>query len=106
MQNNKPQLTLTVLSQEKQLLSVKVDSATIPTSQGEITVLPNHIPLLAQLVTGELVYRIGKDEYSVVISPGFIDVDEQNTVTVVVDAAKDERELSVEKAQQAIAAAQ
>src|SRR3546814_8458083 len=39
-----------------------------------ISVLPGHIPLFSQLVTGVFVYRQGKKEHSIVISKGFLDV--------------------------------
>src|SRR3546814_658804 len=74
MSANKPQLKLTVVSQEREVLTANVDSLTAVTSEGELTVLPGHIPLFSQLVTGVFVYRQGKEEHSIVISKGFLDV--------------------------------
>jgi F-type H+-transporting ATPase subunit epsilon len=99
-------MTLTVVSQEKQLLSEEVSSVTAPAVMGEITVLPGHIPLLTKLELGELHYVKDNTVYDLVVSQGFINVEPENQVTVIVDAAKHVRDLSVEKAEKAMQAAQ
>lgn len=98
-------LHLTIISQEQQLLSLDVEQVSAPAASGEITVLPGHIPLFSRLQTGELRYKVGKEELSFVISKGFIDVGTDHQVTVLVDSAVDARQISVEKAQAAITAA-
>lgn len=102
MSTESHQLQLEVVSQEKKLLSAKIESLTAQTSEGEVTILPNHIPLFAKLVPGELVYREQKKEYSVVVSNGFLDVGPNNTITVMVDTAVAARDISEQKAQEAI----
>jgi len=101
----KKQLLLTIVSQEKQLLSVKVESITAPASQGEVTILPDHISMFTRLDPGILIYRIGDEEHSFVVSNGFLDVHEGSSVTVIVDTATAARDISLVKAQQAIEAA-
>lgn len=103
---DKPLLHITIISQEKQLETVDAEQITAPTSEGEITVLPGHIPLFARLVTGELTYKNGDTESTYVVSKGFIDVSVDNQITVLVDAAVDAREISLEKAEQAVRDAQ
>jgi len=98
-------LHITIISQEKQLDTVDAEQITAPTSEGEITVLPGHIPLFAKLVTGELSYKIDSSESTYVVSKGFIDVSVDNQVTVLVDAAVEAREISLEKAEAAVKAA-
>jgi F-type H+-transporting ATPase subunit epsilon len=99
-------LHLTVITQDKKLLSQDVDSVTAPTTEGEITILPEHIPLFSKLQVGELVFRRDGEEESLVISKGFIDKSPDDTVMVIVDSAVHEREISLEKAQAAVKAAQ
>jgi F-type H+-transporting ATPase subunit epsilon len=101
----KPKLHLTIISQDKQLLSTEVESITAPTVEGEITILPGHVPLLSKLQVGELRFRNNEEESSFVISRGFIDVRPDNTVQVMVDVATHEREISIEKAEAAMKAA-
>lgn len=106
MSATKNQLQLELVSQEKRLLTTMADSLSVVTSEGELTILPNHISLFAKLVPGELIYRIQKEEHSVVVSAGFLDVGAQNKVTIMVDTAVAARDISEQKAQQAIARAQ
>lgn len=94
-------LTLTIVTQEKELLKEEVDQVTAPTTSGQITVLPNHIPLFTQLQIGELVYRIDGKPITVVISGGFMDVAPNNTITILTDSAVEERNISVAKAEEA-----
>ncbi len=98
-------MKLTVVSQEKKLLETETDSVTAPTTEGEITVLAHHIPLFTQLETGELRYQKGDREHSLVVSDGFLTMNPNNEVTVIVDTATLARDISVEKAQKAIEAA-
>ncbi len=101
----KPKLHITIVSQEKQLESTEADSLTLPTVEGEITVLPGHIPLLSRLQTGELHYTNENQSHSFVISTGFVDVGPDSIITVLVDTAVAAREISLEKAQAAVRAA-
>jgi F-type H+-transporting ATPase subunit epsilon len=96
------QLHITIVSQENKLLETKVDSITAETTEGEVTILPHHISLFTQLQPGELIYRNGNDDHSFVVSKGFMDVNQDNTVTVMVDSAVAARNISVEKAQEAV----
>ncbi len=96
-------ILLTVVSQEKQLLKIEVEQITAPTTVGEITILPRHIALFSKLKTGELKYLIHQQEHSLVISSGFITVSPNSEVTVMVDTATLARDISITKAQQAIA---
>ncbi len=98
-------ILLTVVSQEKQLLKTQVEQITAPTAMGEITILPEHIGLFSKLETGELRYLVSGVEESLVISDGFITVSPDSTVTVMVDAAKFARDISVQKAEEAVKAA-
>lgn len=99
-------LNLTIVSQERALISTQADSVTVPTSEGEITVLPGHIPLFTQLETGELIYRSGKEENSFVVTKGFMDIGPDNTIVVMADTAVEARNISMQKAEAAMAAAE
>lgn len=99
-------LTVNVISQERQLLATAADSLTVDTSTGQITVLPHHLPLFSQLVQGELIIRNQGTEQSVAISKGFLDVQPDNTVNVIVDSAVHARDISVAQAEEAVRKAQ
>lgn len=99
-------LQLTVVSQERQLLDEQVDSVTVPSGEGEITILPQHIPLVTTLQPGELQYRMGNEAHSIVVSQGFLTVGNHNEVIVMVDSAVHAREISLKAAQKAVEAAE
>lgn len=94
-------IQLTIITQEKQLLDVVVDQITVMTTSGEITVLPNHIPLFTRLQTGELVYKQNGQPHSVIVSGGFLDVSPDSKITVLADTASLESDITLAKAEEA-----
>jgi len=99
-------LTLQVVSQEKELLHAEVDAVTAPTSEGEITVLPDHVPLITKINVGELSFQENNKWNSIVVSDGFMTVDPQNKITVMVDSATHSRDISLQQAGEAVKKAQ
>jgi F-type H+-transporting ATPase subunit epsilon len=99
-------LKLKVVSQEKQLIDTEVSQITAPTSEGEITVLPGHIPLYTKMQDGVARYLTDGQEHFFVVSKGFMSVSPEGEVVIMVDSAVDERDISEEKAEAAIKAAQ
>ena len=95
-------LKLDIVTQEKRLLTAEVRQVTVETVTGEITVLPNHIPLLTRLSEGllHLVDRDGRAEV-VAIFGGFLEVDAEGGVSVLADAAVRAGDIDLAKVQQA-----
>jgi len=96
------QLTIKIVSQERELISEKADLVIAPTEEGQITILPGHVPLFSKLATGELIYKVGSSENLFAVSQGFIDISPDNTVTVIADMASHARDISLPQAQKAI----
>ena len=65
---------LEVVTPEKQLFSGAVDSVTVPSTTGELGILPGHAPLLAELGIGEISYKIGDRTDYLFCSWGFVEV--------------------------------
>ena len=101
-----PNLTLRLVSQEKELLHERVSQLTVTTSEGEVTILPGHIPLFTRIVPCELTYKQDSVDESMLVSRGFMSVDQDGEVTLLVDSARGAREVSLAQAQQAIKNAQ
>jgi len=89
-----------ITTPERKVYSEDVDQVTIPTKEGEITVLPGHIPLVAALVPGELVVLKDKDSISMAVAGGFIEV-LANKVTVLADNAERAEEIDEQRAEEA-----
>ena len=64
---------------------------------GEITILPGHIPLVANLQAGELRAKKNGEEIYLVSSTGFLEVRQGNQVTILADTAERVEELELEK---------
>ena len=77
-----------------------VIQVTLPTQMGEITVLPNHIPLIANLVSGEITVKTTTEEIYMACSGGFIQVTPYRIV-VLADTAERVEELVLEEIEKA-----
>ncbi len=88
-------ITFEIATPERTVYKEEVDSLTLPTKDGEITVLPNHIPLVAVLVPGVATVRKGGQESFMAVSGGFIEVQPNNRVVVLADTAEHADELTI-----------
>ena len=94
-------INFSITTPERNLLNEQVDSVTLPTEMGEITVLQNHITLVANLVAGELRFKKGSYTKFLAVSGGFIEVRTGNKVVVLADTAEFGHEIDPERAQKA-----
>lgn len=80
----------------------EVFKVTVPTREGEITVLPQHMPLVSVLVPG-IIELINKDGEKKVmsVSGGFIEV-LRNKVVILADTAERAEEIDLVRAEEAI----
>jgi|SRR5581483_1327078 len=89
-----------IITPEKITFKEEVDEATIPTSTGQITVLPNHVSLVSQVIPGELIIKkSGRTEY-LGVTGGFLEVN-NNRVTLLADYAVHSEDINVQKAMEA-----
>ena len=80
-------LKLEIVTPEGQIFSNNVKSVTLPGSEGEFGVLPNHASLVTLLNAGIIDIELGDGNHDVVaINWGHVIVDE-NSVTVLADGA-------------------
>lgn len=87
-------LHLMIISPERTLFDDEADEIILTTSTGEITILPQHIPLVAQLASGDVVIKKdGKDEIKLVYG-GFLYIKDGVNVTILADAAEHLEELN------------
>ena len=104
------QLKLKIVTPERLILEEMVDEVTLPTTEGEITVLPSHIPLIVGLASGDVVAHINGEVAPMAVVGGFVEVktNEQGIteVAVLADFAEHVSELSDEKIAQAKARAE
>jgi F-type H+-transporting ATPase subunit epsilon len=82
-----------------------VKQVTLPTLNGDITVLPGHEALMSVMTAGEVIVWHDKGEERLIVSPGFVQIVD-DVVTVLVDSAVREESLSEQKAIEARKAAE
>jgi len=93
-------LTLELATPSRLVATAEADEVVIPGSQGYFGVLPGHAPLLATLGTGELMYRVGRDEFHVAVSCGFAEV-RNDKVIVLADVAETPADIDRARAERA-----
>jgi F-type H+-transporting ATPase subunit epsilon len=95
---------LDIVTPERQIWSDNVDFVTIPTIQGEITVLANHVPIVSIIEPGELKIRKENENIFMAVTGGFFQVTGKK-VTILADAAERAEEIDIARAERARAEA-
>ena len=93
-------LALDIITPTKVVLSEEVDEVTIPTTDGEISILPNHVNLLTKIAAGEMVIRKGTKADLFAITGGFLEILNSH-VNVLADYAIHADDIEVAKVQEA-----
>ena len=98
-------LKLEIVTPEKTAYSEDVEMVTLPGSEGELGVYPNHVPLLTTLNPGELRVLKGGKESFLAIGEGFVEIT-GSTVSVLTDMALEPAVIDESAAEAAVARAQ
>jgi F-type H+-transporting ATPase subunit epsilon len=85
-------LTLEIVTPEARVYSDTIDTVVLPTVQGEIGILPGHIPLLTQLEAGDLSVTKGGVVTHLAVGAGFAQI-EGDTVSVLAEQAINEAKI-------------
>ena len=98
-------LRLEIVTPEATAYSEDVEMVTLPGSEGELGVYPNHVPLLTTLNPGELRVLKGGKETFLAIGEGFVEIT-GSTVSVLTDMALEPGVIDESAAEAAVARAQ
>ena len=95
-------LTLEIVTPEARVFSDTIDTVVIPTVDGEIGILPGHIPLLTQVQDGELRVTKGNVVSFLAVGGGFAQVSGDKVSILAERAITEEKidEKAVENAMQ------
>jgi F-type H+-transporting ATPase subunit epsilon len=98
-------LKLEIVTPEEKIYSEDVNMVTLPGSEGELGVYPNHVPVLTALKPGEL--RIVKDgrETAMAVGEGFVEI-KTDGVSILTDMALQSEKIDIAAAEAAVARAQ
>ena len=98
-------LHLEIVTPAGRVLEKAADSVVLPTSTGEIGVLPGHIPLTTRLEAGELRVSTAAAAESYVVARGFALI-ANDTVSVLTDSAVNETQIDENSVADAMARAE
>ena len=94
-------LTLEIVTPDARVYSDTIDTVVIPTAEGEVGILPGHIPLLAQVEHGELLVTKGNETKLLAVSGGFVEV-EGDRVHVLAEHAISEEKIDEKAVEEAL----
>jgi F-type H+-transporting ATPase subunit epsilon len=92
-------LQVELVTAEGRILSEEADFVLAPGLEGDLGVLPNHIPLLTPLRTGEVMVRNGDAEHVLFVAGGFLEV-LPDKVTILADAAERAEDIDEARAEE------
>lgn len=98
-------LRLEIVTPEATAYSEDVEMVTIPGTEGEIGIYPNHVPLLTTLKPGELRVLKGGRENFLAVGEGFVEI-KADAVSVLTDLALEAANIDLGAAEAAVARAQ
>ena len=98
-------LKLEIVTPEEKIYSEDVNMVTLPGTEGELGVYPNHVPVLTAIKPGEL--RIVKDgrETAMAVGEGFVEI-KGDAVSLLTDMALQSEKIDITAAEAAVARAQ
>ncbi|MGA3170685.1 MAG: F0F1 ATP synthase subunit epsilon [Chthoniobacteraceae bacterium] len=98
-------LKLEIVTPEAKVFSQDVEVVYVPGVEGELGILPKHIPLMTMIKPGELrVSSKGQDTF-MAVGEGFVEVT-GDSVTVLTDMALEEKAIDESAAEEAVKRAQ
>jgi F-type H+-transporting ATPase subunit epsilon len=93
-------LQVELVTAEGRVLSQEADFVVAPGIDGELGVLPQHIPLLTPLATGEVLVRNDGHDEHLYVSGGFLEV-LPDRVVILADAAERAEDIDEARAEEA-----
>ena len=92
-------IKLKIATPERVVLEDEIDQITLPTLNGEITVLPNHLPIVTSLKPGEILAKKEGNDLPLATSGGFVEFAE-NELTILADTAERVEEIDEARAEE------
>jgi F-type H+-transporting ATPase subunit epsilon len=93
-------LKLEIVTPEAKTYSEDVEMVTLPGVEGELGIYPMHVPLMTQVVAGELAVRKDGREYFLAIGDGFVEIT-ADKVAIMTDMAIRAEQIDETKAEEA-----
>ena len=93
-------LKLEIVTPDSKTYSEDVDMVTLPGVEGEMGIYPMHVPLMTQIVAGEVAVRKDGREYFLAVGEGFVEITGER-VAIMTDMAIRAESIDEAKAEEA-----
>ncbi len=93
-------LQLEIVTPEAKTYSEPVDMVTLPGIEGEMGIYPNHVPLMTQIASGEVVVNKDGRDYFLAVGEGFVEIT-GDRVAILTDMAIKADDIDEAKAEEA-----
>src|SRR2546423_2315729 len=93
-------LKLEIVTPEAKTYSEDVEMVTLPGVEGEMAIYPMHVPLMTQIVAGELTVRKDGKDYFLAVGEGFVEIT-ADKVAILTDMAIRSEQIDEAKAEEA-----
>jgi F-type H+-transporting ATPase subunit epsilon len=93
-------LKLEIVTPDSKTFSEDVDMVTLPAAEGEMGIYPMHVPLMTQIVAGEIAVRKGGQNFYLAVGDGFAEITGEH-VAVLTDMAVRAENIDEGKAEEA-----
>lgn len=93
-------LKLEIVTPDARAFSDDVEMVTIPAGEGEMGIFPQHVPVMAQIVAGELVARKDGQDILLAVGDGFVQIT-GDSVSILTDMAIRAENIDEVKAEEA-----
>ncbi len=102
---SKNKLQLKIVTPERLILEEMVEQVTLPTTEGEITILPEHIPIVSGLLSGDITAVSDNEFIPMAVSGGFVEIrknkDGITEVAILADFAEHVADITDEEIEKA-----
>ncbi len=93
-------LKLEIITPDSVAYSEEVEMVTVPAAEGEMGIYPQHVPVLTQIVPGEIIVRKDGRDHFMAVGEGFIEVT-GNRVAIMADMAMRAEKIDEARAEEA-----
>ena len=98
-------LILEIVTPDAKVFSETIDEVGLPTSEGRVDILPNHIPIIAKLMPGDIKVHRGNEIEWLAVGSGFVEV-YGDKVSILTDQAINVEEIDDAEIEEAVKRAQ
>jgi len=93
-------LKLEIVTPDAKVFSEDVEMVTLPASEGEMGIYPQHVPIVTQVVSGELIARKEGRDLRLAVGEGFVEIT-ADRVAIMTDMAIRAENIDEAKAEEA-----